>query len=93
MADFTTRVELHDADSDDYEKLHAAMERRGFTRWIQSDDGVKYDLPTAEYNFEGDKTRKEVLALAKEAAGTTNLRYGIIVTEANGRTWSGLPKR
>lgn len=90
MATFTTRVELHKAYEDDYEVLHAAMEQRGFSRQITSDDGVTYHLPTAEYNYSGSKTRSRVLELAKEAASETNKKYAVLVTESNGRSWSGL---
>lgn len=92
MAAFTTRVELHRAYEDDYEVLHAAMEERGFSRYITSDDGVTYHLPTAEYNYSGNKTRGQVLALAKAAAAETNKKYAVLVTESKGRTWYGLQK-
>lgn len=90
MAKFTTRVELHRAYEDDYEVLHAAMERRGFSRQIRSGDGVTYHLPTAEYDYSGNKTRNQVLDLAKAAASETNKKYAVLVTQSNGRTWSGL---
>lgn len=90
MATFTTRVELHKADNDDYETLHEAMERRGFSRFITSGDGKTYHLPTAEYDYSGDKSRGEVLELAKAAASETNKKYAVLVTESRGRTWSGL---
>lgn len=32
MTSYTVRVELHDADDDDYASLHAAMEDQGFVR-------------------------------------------------------------
>jgi hypothetical protein len=90
LATFTTRVELHKAYEDDYEVLHAAMEQRGFSRQITSDDGVTYHLPTAEYNYSGSTTRSRVLELAKEAASETNKKHAVLVTESNGRSWSGL---
>lgn len=65
MTSYTTRVELHDADSGDYTKLHAAMKRQGFTQTITSDKGIVYPLPTAEYNYVGDRTRSQVLEAAK----------------------------
>ena len=34
MARYTVRVELHKADSDDYETLHECMEEEGFLRYI-----------------------------------------------------------
>ena len=92
MATFTTRVELHRGHEDDYEVLHAAMEERGFSRQITSDDGVTYHLPTAEYNYSGNKTRSQVLDLAKAAASETNKKHAVLVTESNGRSWSGLAK-
>jgi hypothetical protein len=64
MATFMTRVELHSADEDDYETLHAAMEKEGFNRTITSDDGVTYHLPTAEYYRSTHLTRTQVLERA-----------------------------
>lgn len=92
MTSYTTRIELHKAQDGDYGKLHAAMEKKGVTRTIESDDGTVYQLPTAEYNFIGTETRKEVLELAKNAAATVRPKYAVLVTQSAGRTWSGLEK-
>jgi hypothetical protein len=92
LSTFTTRIELHRAYEDDYEVLHAAMEQRGFSRQITSDDGVTYHLPTAEYTFTGTRTRSQVLELAKAAASETNKKFAVLVTESNGRSWTGLEK-
>src|SRR5436305_1179783 len=91
MAAFTTRVELHSAEWNDYERLHQYMEQQGFTRTITASDGTVYQLPTAEYDFNGSNTAREVLAKAEYAAQRTGRRYGILVTEAKMRTWTGLP--
>ena len=90
MSSFTTRVELHSANYSDYETLHSAMGRQGFSRTIRGDDGVEYHLPTAEYNLIENITRAQVLEKAKVAASYTGKSSSIIVTESNGRTWSGL---
>jgi glucosamine 6-phosphate synthetase-like amidotransferase/phosphosugar isomerase protein len=90
MASYTTRVELHDAVTSDYTKLHKAMEKKGFSRTITSDKGVVYHLPTAEYDFHGTETRKQVTNLAKEAASTVKPSYAVLVTESKGRTFHGL---
>ena len=92
MPSFTVRVELHRADADDYERLHAEMEQERFKRTINSDDGVTYHLPTAEYNFSGNVTRQQVLDKAKKAAERTKKGYAVLVTESAARTWSGLGK-
>jgi hypothetical protein len=93
MNKYTTRVELFDTDdgtSEEYTKLHAAMEKAGFSRTIKSDEGHEYHLPPAEYNFEGNRARKEVIELAKTAAAKSGKEYSVIVTESNGRTWHNL---
>lgn len=61
MASFTIRVELHNADSDNYEELHKEMSGKWFRRTIISGDGVKYQLPDTEYNYSGETTRDDVL--------------------------------
>lgn len=86
MARFTTRVELHDEQSSDYPKLHKAMENQGFTRFIPLERG-HYQLPTAEYNYEGDVGKSDVLSKAVAAAKTVRPKFEVLVTESNGRTW------
>ena len=92
MARFTVRVELHQADGDDYETLHTAMEAKGFSRLITSGDGISYHLPWAEYNREADLTKEAILKAAKVAAAQTQKKFGILVTESSGRTWDGLQR-
>jgi hypothetical protein len=89
MAKFTTRVELYEKSTDkvkpDYEALHAAMEKKGFTRTI-SWEGEKetYWMPHAEYNYTKDATKDEVKDLAVQAASTVWKDFGVLVTEAAG---------
>ena len=90
MASFTTRIELHNGDSSDYETLHTEMEAEGFSRCITSDKGISYQLPTAEYDRSGQLLPAQVLASAKRAAAKTCKKYAAFVTEAKARTWTGL---
>lgn len=90
MAKFTVRVELHSASYSDYEKLHASMERHGFSRLITADDGKIYHLPTAEYVRSGELARQQALDSAKTAAAETGKSFAVLVTESDGRTWVGL---
>jgi len=90
MSSFTTRVELHDAVYTDYETLHAQMAARGFSRIIVSDDGKRYQLPSAEYNFEGQATIERVRELANAAAGVTGRSHAVLVTQGERRAWIGL---
>lgn len=92
MAQFTVRVELHDADLDEYEVLHGAMEGNGFSRLITSRDGDLYHLPWAEYDCQGSLTNAQVLKSAKAAADITGKKYAILLTESSGRSWYGLKR-
>lgn len=91
MARYTVRVELHRADSDDYDLLHEFMEAEGFFRYIVDGDDVKHQLPTAEYNISSSGDRDAILKRAKQAASQTGKQYMVLVTESNGRTWWNLP--
>jgi Endoribonuclease GhoS len=90
MANFTVRVELHHAQWSDYNQLHTAMERAGFSRQITSDDGSIYQMPWAEYNGAGNLTSPQVRDIAKAAADTTGKQSAVLVTEAVSRAWIGL---
>lgn len=81
MAKFTTRVELHDAKSpEDYTGLHEYMEEEGFSRRIRFGQ-VRYELPTAEYNYTDEDTIESVLEAAKRAATKTGKKFSVLVTE------------
>jgi hypothetical protein len=93
MASYTTRVQLDGyPTSEDYEKLHREMKKRGFSRIIQSDQGQAYWLPHGEYNRVGDATRGTVRDDAKAAAASVSNDYQVLVAEAVARTWFGLKK-
>lgn len=93
MANFLARVELHGASSQDYENLHAAMEQAGFSRRIQSSDGVWYHLPTAEYYCSTTTAATDrIRDVAAQAAGTTGRRAGVLVAEAGAMFWIGLDR-
>ncbi|MHC0023224.1 MULTISPECIES: type V toxin-antitoxin system endoribonuclease antitoxin GhoS [Enterobacter] len=68
MTSYTVRVELHGAESDEYEKLHAEMAKEGFDKIIML-DGIYYELPTAEYSLvDSSLTTLEVTEKAFKAA-------------------------
>lgn len=90
MARFTIRIELHDATWDDYVTMYEHLAGFGITDIITSDDGVQYKMPPAEYNYEGNTTRSQVLETAKQCAARVVKSYAVLVTESAGRTWHGL---
>jgi hypothetical protein len=40
MANYMARVELHQAGPEDYERLHASMQQRGYMREMTGEDGA-----------------------------------------------------
>jgi hypothetical protein len=93
MANFTVRVELHQAQGTDYDSLHAAMEQKGFSRLITGDDGKTYHLPWAEYTGSANLSAAQVRDIARSAADTTGKNNGVLVTESVSRAWIGLQPR
>lgn len=85
MSLFLTRIELHNAIfPDDYDVLHKAITKKGFSHNIKADDGTVFELPTAEYLFNNTNvTVEEVYNLAIQAANTVGKRYWIITTLFN----------
>jgi hypothetical protein len=49
MANYIARVELHQAGPEDYERLNATMQQRGYVREMTGEDGADYQLPTGTY--------------------------------------------
>lgn len=87
MAKFMTRVELHNADADDYANLHKQMESRGFSRTILGSEGKYYQLPTAEYVCEVVATTAQVRDTAREAAKATKCASWVITCEYSNAAW------
>jgi len=86
MTSFTTRVELHAATTKDYEELHAAMVRGGFSRTIATAEG-RWKLPTAEYRLTANLTAVEVRDKAYAIASTIRPKPWVFVTEGDTAAW------
>ena len=82
MPQFVTRVELHRATGEDYNRLHIEMGNRGFLRKITATNNAVYFLPTAEYlRCATTLTAEEVLQNARSAAATVSSSFGVLVVE------------
>jgi hypothetical protein len=92
MAAFNTRVELHDADYQDYLNLHSYMAQEGYTNTIRADDGATYELPPAEYNLVAHCTIAQALEKAQRAAQKTRKTFAVLVSEYTSSRWVGLAK-
>ena len=92
MAEFMTRVELHDATYNDYLQLHGFMRQEGFTQTIRGDDGTVYQLPPAEYHIEAPWTAAQARDVASRAAQKTQKAFAALTAEYNAAAWRGLNK-
>ncbi|MBH2810150.1 type V toxin-antitoxin system endoribonuclease antitoxin GhoS [Serratia liquefaciens] len=87
MASFTVRVELHKADSEDYENLHEKMKAKGYNREIVDSAGKKYKLPSAEYTATKNMTSSQVVNEVVEIAAKVKPNPDVLVTKSDGRAW------
>jgi Endoribonuclease GhoS len=90
MSNYIVRVELHNASYNDYETLHAAMARAGFSRTITSQNGTVYHLPTAQYAISSAGDPMSILKAARHAADTTRKQNGVLVATTQSTAWIGL---
>jgi hypothetical protein len=73
---FITRVELHGADENDYQRLHEEMQARLFIRAARENNGTLLQLPTAMYFSQSNQLRAaDVETLAAQAAAATGCRF------------------
>jgi len=94
MAKFITRIELHEADSSDYDTLHEEMKNEGFDKTINGDDNKAYHLPNGEYYFNQlieihpiKKDYQIVLDKAISASKKTKKKFSVITCRADAFNW------
>lgn len=90
MTWFITRVVLHGATDNDYDLLHAEMQKRGFDRVIESDEGKPYWLPQGTYFSKSNFTADKVRELADDAAESTHDDHAVFVALTPSIRWRGL---
>lgn len=89
MPNFTVRMVLHRANSDDYAQLEEEMRNIGFVDQITGSSGKTYTLPDAEY-YGSASDIDTAFEKAKSAARAVGLKHAIFVTQAASTKWVGL---
>jgi len=89
MTRFLVRIELHDASRDEYQDLYEKLAVHGFVDEIISENG-KWQLPPAEYLYEGESTTKQVWKIANTVAHEVVKKCAVFVVRSAGITFSGL---
>lgn len=89
MAKFIVRIELHGALlPTDYDNLHRLMEAQGFRRYIVSDQGQRFLLPSAEYFLESNQTAEQVRDWASQLAAKTGKTSWVLATAYSRAAWT-----
>lgn len=90
MAFFTIRVELHDATRHDYTNLADNLQKIGITDIISNDDGQRFRMPPAEYNYQGTQDIHTIYTAVVGVAKYVGRTYAVFITEGARRIWIGL---
>jgi hypothetical protein len=92
MANYMLIVELHNASTENYKKLHSALADINIYRVIKNiETGKFYVLPRACYQYIGDISNIEVIRRSVEnAIKTVTDNYELVVTQSLGAAWAGL---
>lgn len=92
MPNYLAHVELFEvSEEEDYDKLHAAMEQRGFLLQIKGDDGTFSWLPSGAYVVqETNMTLPAAHDAAVAAAEQTGFAFSVIVVEFESTQWTNL---
>lgn len=82
MAKFTTTIELHNADENNYETLHAEMKKECFVeirRYAAKSNEKQAISWREEYRREGNVTIQEVTDAVMRAAVKTGKKYSFTI--------------
>ncbi|MCC3701836.1 type V toxin-antitoxin system endoribonuclease antitoxin GhoS [Rouxiella badensis] len=89
---FTVRVQLHEADWAQYEKLHAKMEESGYARQVTAESGTTYFLPDGEFSIRSSRQEGEIADEVITIANGVKDNACAVVTKSAGRAIRGLRK-
>lgn len=81
------RVELHGATEQQYELLHAAMAKLGFSRYITDFAGGKFQLPTAEYAINSSLSASAIRVEVSKVAKAIGNNPWILVSKTSETDW------
>ena len=83
MPHYTIRVELFDSNEGDYLLLNRYMKETGFDREVTI-EGVRCELPAAEYSYVGRISFDRVFQTAIYTAELIGRQCKVLVTKSNG---------
>ena len=90
MNTYLVRIELFGSVLSDYPPLHQEMRKVGFSTTIKADNGIEYQLPSAEYVISTALSFDQVLEMAKRCANNTHRTSAVLVVKSLGWTSNGM---
>lgn len=90
MSMFTIRIELHNGQATHYAALAKSLAAVGITDIVTADNGTRYRMSPAEYNFVGETSIDSVYQASVGAATATGLKFAVFVSQCSVRKWIGL---
>jgi hypothetical protein len=92
VANYIARVELIDAENEeDFEKLDAALEHRGFSAQVRDDKDVAFWLPSGTYVLQNSTMELTAVRDAATAgAEETGFEFALVVANFEDAEWAGL---
>ena len=92
MSIFIVRVQLSVENQKYYTMVRDGLLRIGFTKRIESGEGIQYRLPNGNYKVESDRDPSTILTAVQQVVLRIDRKAMIFVTEVKekGMAWSGL---
>lgn len=81
MATFMIRIELQEAKSSDYDKLHEEMDNRNFIRKITTGK-ITHNAPTGTYFIENVDSINNVADMAISGAKATKKEFILVISKS-----------
>lgn len=94
MSTFIVRVQLDKGTNADYTLLRDLLIKKGFSKIITDDRGMRYVLPNGNYRGESDLTALEVTEIVRKTAIKVKANSQILIVKESkpkGMAWSNLP--
>lgn len=93
MIRFMIRIDLQDAEADEYDHIHARLESAGLTKILEPRRNARYFLPRGQYIYSSNDAGDDAMSVMsniKALVGETDRKLSVIVCQFSWSAWSGL---
>lgn len=90
MSMYNVRIVLHEATREEYTRMADQLSRSGIVDTIVGSNSARYEMPPAEYHYNGPASIDQIFDAAKAAAAATGRRCAVMIGEISRCKWVGL---